>query len=184
MWTEALANAGARVVVMPPSVGGVKEVQTYLRLGKYDEATASIEAAIAIWQRASGGLSTVQTSRFDRGELVRSWAIRGTLFVSTNLRSMPWARFDDHLHRGLSAAGRSGELDHQTLPLDHRSGPGDPDYLPQFMRLAREYEHFYGDTSALNAAAAQSVRGLISPTARWSERPEVASRSGRSRPTG
>lgn len=31
-----------------------------------------------------------------------------------------------------------------------RSGPGDPDYLPQFMRLAREYEHFYGDTSALN----------------------------------
>ena len=31
-----------------------------------------------------------------------------------------------------------------------RSGPGDPDYLPQFLRMAREHEHFYGDTSALN----------------------------------
>lgn len=31
-----------------------------------------------------------------------------------------------------------------------RSGAADPDYLPQFMRMAREYEHFYGDTSALN----------------------------------
>jgi predicted TIM-barrel fold metal-dependent hydrolase len=31
-----------------------------------------------------------------------------------------------------------------------RSGGTDPDYLPQFLRLAREYEHFYGDTSALN----------------------------------
>lgn len=53
----------------------------------------------------------------------------GTVFVSTNLRSMPWTRFDDHLARGLAAAGRSGEVDHQTLPLDHRSGPGDPPYL-------------------------------------------------------
>ena len=31
-----------------------------------------------------------------------------------------------------------------------RSGLSDPDYLPTFMRMAREYEHFYGDTSALN----------------------------------
>lgn len=53
----------------------------------------------------------------------------GILFVSTNLRSMPWDRFDDHLHRGLAAAGRSGRVDHRTLPLDHRTGPGDPAYL-------------------------------------------------------
>jgi predicted TIM-barrel fold metal-dependent hydrolase len=26
----------------------------------------------------------------------------------------------------------------------------EPDYLPQFVRLAREYEHLYGDTAALN----------------------------------
>jgi len=31
-----------------------------------------------------------------------------------------------------------------------RSKPGEPDYLPQFVRLAKDYEHFYGDTSALN----------------------------------
>lgn len=31
-----------------------------------------------------------------------------------------------------------------------RSSGKDPDYLPAFLRLAREYEHFYGDTSALN----------------------------------
>ena len=31
-----------------------------------------------------------------------------------------------------------------------RSGLTDTDYLPTFLRLAREHEHFYGDTSALN----------------------------------
>lgn len=31
-----------------------------------------------------------------------------------------------------------------------RSAPGEVNYLPQFMRLAREHEHFYGDTAALN----------------------------------
>ena len=31
-----------------------------------------------------------------------------------------------------------------------RSSPTNRDYLPQFMRLARQYEHCYGDTSALN----------------------------------
>lgn len=30
-----------------------------------------------------------------------------------------------------------------------RSAPGEVDFLPQFMRLAREYEHCYGDTAAL-----------------------------------
>jgi predicted TIM-barrel fold metal-dependent hydrolase len=31
-----------------------------------------------------------------------------------------------------------------------RAAPWETDYLPAFLRLAREYEHFYGDTSALN----------------------------------
>jgi uncharacterized protein len=31
-----------------------------------------------------------------------------------------------------------------------RSTPWGRDYVPQFMRMAQEYEHFYGDTSALN----------------------------------
>lgn len=31
-----------------------------------------------------------------------------------------------------------------------RSSWKDTDYLPAFLRMAREYEHFYGDTSALN----------------------------------
>jgi 23S rRNA (cytosine1962-C5)-methyltransferase len=53
----------------------------------------------------------------------------GRLYVSTNLRSMEWARFASHLERGLAAAGRSATLDPRTLPLDHRSGPGDPPYL-------------------------------------------------------
>lgn len=53
----------------------------------------------------------------------------GTLFVSTNLRSMDGPRFVDHLQRGIAAAGRQGTIDLRTLPLDHRSGPGDPPYL-------------------------------------------------------
>ena len=31
-----------------------------------------------------------------------------------------------------------------------KSGAADPDYLPTFMRMARDHEYFYGDTSALN----------------------------------
>jgi predicted TIM-barrel fold metal-dependent hydrolase len=30
------------------------------------------------------------------------------------------------------------------------SAPGETDYVPEFMKLAREYEHCYGDTAALN----------------------------------
>src|SRR5206468_6214690 len=30
-----------------------------------------------------------------------------------------------------------------------RSAPMEPDFVPQFMWLAQEYEHLYGDTSAL-----------------------------------
>ena len=31
-----------------------------------------------------------------------------------------------------------------------RSAPGEPDFVPAFVRMAHEHEHFYGDTSALN----------------------------------
>ena len=55
---------------------------------------------------------------------------RGALvYVSTNLRRMTWPRFLDHVRNGLDAAGRTGSVETSTLPLDHRSGPGDPPYL-------------------------------------------------------
>ncbi|WP_436794373.1 class I SAM-dependent methyltransferase [Actinospongicola halichondriae] len=53
----------------------------------------------------------------------------GRVYVSTNFRKMQWPAFLDHVARGLDAAGRVGEVDTRTLPLDHRSGPGDPPYL-------------------------------------------------------
>lgn len=59
----------------------------------------------------------------------RATAHAGTLYVSTNLRSMPWPRFVGHLERGLAAAGRTATVEPQTLPLDHRSTPDDPPYL-------------------------------------------------------
>ena len=53
----------------------------------------------------------------------------GRLYVSTNLRRMTWPGFVDHIERGLTAAARTGTVEPRTLPLDHRSGPGDPPYL-------------------------------------------------------
>ncbi len=60
---------------------------------------------------------------------VRLAADGGTVFVSTNHRKTSWSRFLGHLERGLAAAGREGTFETRTLPLDHRSGPGDPPYL-------------------------------------------------------
>lgn len=53
----------------------------------------------------------------------------GRVYVSTNHRRMQWSKFLRHLERGLDAAGRTGVVDTRTLPIDHRSGPGDPPYL-------------------------------------------------------
>ena len=53
----------------------------------------------------------------------------GTVFVSTNLRKMTWSRFLEHLDRGLGRSGRRRSIETQTVPLDHRSGPGDQPYL-------------------------------------------------------
>lgn len=53
----------------------------------------------------------------------------GLLFVSTNLRRMVWPRFLEQLAQGISAAGRTGKVTTQTLPLDYRTGPQDPAYL-------------------------------------------------------
>ncbi|MGE0711454.1 MAG: pseudouridine synthase [Planctomycetota bacterium] len=69
----------------------------------------------------------------DLAELVargaRLVAREGTLFVSTNLRRMPWERFLEQVALGLAEAGRKGEAETQTVPLDHRCGPQDPPYL-------------------------------------------------------
>ncbi len=53
----------------------------------------------------------------------------GTLFVSTNLRRLPAARFLAMIADGLREAGRPGQVTWSTLPLDHRTGPQDPPYL-------------------------------------------------------
>ena len=53
----------------------------------------------------------------------------GTLFVSTNLRRMDWGQFEAHLDRGLLAAGRRGDVEHHTVPIDHRVGRGDRPHL-------------------------------------------------------
>jgi 23S rRNA (cytosine1962-C5)-methyltransferase len=53
----------------------------------------------------------------------------GTLFVSTNLRRLPAAKFLDMVDQGLKSVRRAGEVELTTLPLDHRTGPQDPPYL-------------------------------------------------------
>ena len=53
----------------------------------------------------------------------------GQLLVSTNLRRLTWPRFASLVQAGLQAARRDGSVEPRTLPLDHRSGPGDPPYL-------------------------------------------------------
>ncbi len=69
---------------------------------------------------------------------VRLCAEGGAAYVSTNLRRMTWPRFLDHVSAGLAAAGRPGTVETRTLPLDHRSGPGDPPYLKAaWIRLDR-----------------------------------------------
>lgn len=63
------------------------------------------------------------------GAAVRLCARRGRLYVSTNLHRMSWPRFMGHVEHGLAGAGRVGTIEPRTLPLDHRSGAGDPPYL-------------------------------------------------------
>ena len=53
----------------------------------------------------------------------------GSVYVSTNLRRMTWSKFLEHVATGLDAAGRTGRIETGSLPLDHRTGPGDPPYL-------------------------------------------------------
>lgn len=53
----------------------------------------------------------------------------GALYVSTNLRRLPAARFLSMVEDGLREAGRAGAITWSTLPLDHRAGPQDPPYL-------------------------------------------------------
>jgi len=53
----------------------------------------------------------------------------GRIFASTNLRRFTWPSFLAHLERGLAGAGRHGAISTRTVPLDHRTGPGDPAHL-------------------------------------------------------
>ncbi len=62
----------------------------------------------------------------------------GLLYVSTNLHRMTWPTFLDQVEAGVAAAGRLGSIGTRTVPLDHRSGPGDPPYLKAaWIRLDR-----------------------------------------------
>jgi 23S rRNA (cytosine1962-C5)-methyltransferase len=57
-------------------------------------------------------------------------APRGTLFVSSNQRGSTAGRFLEGIRQGLAAAGRrAADTEFATLPLDFRSGKGDPPYL-------------------------------------------------------
>jgi hypothetical protein len=42
-----------------------------------------------------------------------------------------------------------------------RARPWESDYTPSFVRLAHDYEHFYGDTSALNLPTRSYAYGII-----------------------
>ena len=62
-------------------------------------------------------------------QAARVTAPSGKIYVSTNLQRMTWATFLDQVEAGVAAAGRFGSISTRTLPLDHRSGSGDPPYL-------------------------------------------------------
>lgn len=62
-------------------------------------------------------------------QAARVTARQGTVYVSTNLQRMTWPMFLDQLEAGVAEAGRIGSISTRTLPLDHRSGAGDPPYL-------------------------------------------------------
>jgi 23S rRNA (cytosine1962-C5)-methyltransferase len=107
-WMDRFAKKGRRfdiVLVDPPSTSTTRRGRSSARW--------SVERDLA-------GL-------VERG--ARLCAPGATLFVSTNLRRMPWTTFLAHVEEGLRLAGREGAVETQTLPLDHRSGPGDPPYL-------------------------------------------------------
>lgn len=106
-WMERLARKGREfdvVLIDPPSTSTARH-----RAGGRWSVDRDLHALVA-----SGA---------------RLGAAAGTLFVSTNLRRMTWPRFLDHVSRGLASAGRDGTIETQTVPIDHRSGPGDPPYL-------------------------------------------------------
>jgi len=63
------------------------------------------------------------------------------MLVTTNTAVADPLRLREALKRGVTViAAHCGT----------RSAPWETDYLPNWTRMAREYEHFYGDTAALN----------------------------------
>jgi len=121
-WMDRLARKGRRfdvVLVDPPSSS------TSGRSG-----------------RGSGRASVRWSVERDLGSLVERavtlCAPGGTVYVSTNMRRLAWPRFLEHVAVGLAAAGRTATVETRTLPLDHRSGAGDPPYLKAaWLRLDR-----------------------------------------------
>ncbi len=107
------------------------------RLGKKGRAfdLVLVDPPSASTSRAKGkkGRTKRWSVERDLGDLVeqaaRLVAPGGTLYVSTNLHRMTWDRFRAQVEEGLQAAERQGVLEPWTLPLDHRTGPGDPPYL-------------------------------------------------------
>jgi 23S rRNA (cytosine1962-C5)-methyltransferase len=115
-WMDRLARKGRRfdvVLVDPPSSS---------TSGRKGSGRWSVE-------RDLGGLVE---------RAVTLGAPGGSVYVSTNMRRLAWPRFLEHVASGLAAAGRTATVETRTLPLDHRSGPGDPPYLKAaWLRLDR-----------------------------------------------
>jgi len=122
-WMDRLARKGRRfdvVLVDPPS-----------------SSTSGRRSG-----RGSGHGSGRWSVERDLGSLVERaitlCAPGGTVYVSSNMRRLTWPRFLEHVASGLAAAGRTATVETRTLPLDHRSGPGEPPYLKAaWLRLDR-----------------------------------------------
>lgn len=105
-WLRRLAKKGRRfdlVLLDPPS---------FSRAGKGKKTWSVADDLPALVERSA-----------------RLTAPGGALFVSTNLRRLAPRRFLAMLEEGLQAAGRHGQPEPTTLPLDFRSGLQDPPYL-------------------------------------------------------
>ncbi len=105
-WLRRLAKKGRRfslVVLDPPSFSTAKKGKTW-----------SVE-------RDLGKLVALALACLEK---------EGTLYVSTNQRSLPFARFEKLVQAGFAEAGRKIQhLELATLPLDFRLAPGEVPYL-------------------------------------------------------
>ena len=149
----AAARAGATVLTLDLSRRYLDWARENLRLNGLDPAAHDFIYGDALeWLARLGkkgrrfDLVLLDPPSFSTTGKGRSWSVErdlgrlvalgaallqpgGTLYVSTNLRRLPWPRFLGLVEEGLRAAGRVGAIETATLPLDFRSGPQDPPYL-------------------------------------------------------